>query len=647
MIVFALAAAVIARLWIMPLWSSLWLDEFGTAWVTSGRWDGLVERARLFPQSLPYAAIVEASRGVVGASEAALRWPSLLAMLAAAVAVVALGRALFDRRAGRAAGIVFLLFPAVEFAAADARPYAFAVLAAAAAPWLLVRWLDRGRIGAGVGYVLTAAAMVYFQYLFAVCLVAHAAYAWRRRRTAAVDGAAIASAGAAIALLLLPAAVLVVEIGRSRELHAFGALPGAGDLVRALVPVRGLALLVPGLLLAGVAGALQGFRRQTIGPREKDGLVLLAVGALAPALLLFAVSRAAGGSLLEGRYVLGAAPAWAVLGGWALGRIEPPRAGRFALSGGLLLALVLRGELGGWTIAHGREDWRAAVAAMNAANDGRPVFLAGSFTESRDLAAAADPRRSLYLLAPLSYYRPAGPAGVLPLRFSSAAERFVTERLTKVPPPEGFAVIERSSRFPSWIPWLDERLTASGFTSRDVFRGGPLRVRVFERPLGQRPRADGSASGGLEPQGGRRIVDGRAGIDGLDDQSLRIDRGAFEVDASPQAGVERAAPLADRAEHDGARLGDDGPERESGEVLDHHGAPLPRRTQAATGEDSRITPSLRAAAVPQAGREPGAQRGGGRSASSVDSDLQMVSSRRAPVETSTAGTPVTCSRART
>ena len=260
----ALAAAVIVRLWIMPLWSSLWLDEFGTAWVTSGRWDQLVERARLFPQSLPYAAIVEASRSLFGSSEAALRWPSLLAMLAAAAAVVALGRELFDRRAGRAAGAVFLLFPAVEFAAADARPYAFAVLAAAAATYLLVRWLDRGGVGAGVGYVVTAAAMVYFQYLFAVCLAAHAAYAWRRRRTAAVGPVAMSSAGAAIGLLLLPAAVLVLEIGRSRELHAFGAEPGAGDLLRALAPVRGLALLLPGLVLAGVT------RRGRRNPAGRD-----------------------------------------------------------------------------------------------------------------------------------------------------------------------------------------------------------------------------------------------------------------------------------------------------------------------------------------------------------------------------------------
>ena len=486
-VVFALAAAVIVRLWIMPLWSSLWLDELGTAWVTSGRWDRLVDRVRLFPQSLPYAAIVEASRSLVGSSEPALRWPSLLAMLAAVAAVVALGRLLFDRRAGLAAGVVFLLFPPVEFAASDARPYAFAVLAAAAAAYLLVRWLDRGGIGPGAGYVVTAAALVYFQYLFAVCLVAHAAYAWRRRRSAAVDGAGMVAAGTAIALLLLPAAWLVIEIGRSSGMHAFGTVPGAGDLVRALVPARGLVLLVPGLALAAVAGSFRGFRREAIGPRERDGLVFLAVGALAPALLLFALSRAVGGSLLEGRYVLGAAPAWAVLGGWAVARLEAPRAGRFALSGALLLVLVLRGELGGWTIAHGREDWRAAVAAMNAANGGRPVFLGGSFTESRDLSAVADPRHSAYLLAPLAYYRPAGPAAVLPLRSASAAEESVRARLTEIPAPDGFAVIERSSRFPSWIPWLDDRLRAAGFTSRDVFRAGSLRVRVFERPAGKRP----------------------------------------------------------------------------------------------------------------------------------------------------------------
>ena len=65
-----LAAAVIVRLWIMPLRSSLWLDEFGTTWVTGGRFAEIPARARLFPQSIPYASLVWVARSLTGSSEA-------------------------------------------------------------------------------------------------------------------------------------------------------------------------------------------------------------------------------------------------------------------------------------------------------------------------------------------------------------------------------------------------------------------------------------------------------------------------------------------------------------------------------------------------------------------------------------------------
>ena len=248
-----LACAVVVRLWAMPLASSLWLDEFGTAWVTGGSLGEAFERARLFPQSLPYAAIVWATRRVFGSSEIALRAPSLVAMLAATYLLYRLGRKLFDREAGLLGTGVFLLFPQIEFAAGDARPYAFAVLATVASLLALVHWMDEGRPVDGAAWVFLAAAAVYFQYLFAAVLVAQAAYAllrWRRRSP--VLGRHLALAGAGLALLLAPAGVLAFEVGVERARHAYGGLPGVKELVRSVVPERVLGVLLPGLLLAVV-----------------------------------------------------------------------------------------------------------------------------------------------------------------------------------------------------------------------------------------------------------------------------------------------------------------------------------------------------------------------------------------------------------
>ena len=95
-----LAAAAVVRLWILPLASSLSLDELGTAWASGGGFGEILARARLFPQSVPYVAIVWLARAVGGSSELALRLPSLAAAGLAVYWLYRLGRDLFDRETG-------------------------------------------------------------------------------------------------------------------------------------------------------------------------------------------------------------------------------------------------------------------------------------------------------------------------------------------------------------------------------------------------------------------------------------------------------------------------------------------------------------------------------------------------------------------
>lgn len=479
------ALLVVARLWAMPLAASLWLDEFGTVWVTDAGLSRVVERARFFPQSIPYAALVAIARGAFGSSEIVLRVPSLLAMLAAAWLVARLARACFGAEAGLLAGGAFLLFPAIEFAAADARPYAFGVLAATAALLFLKGWLDGGRVGEAVGYVLAAATAVYFHYLFAAALAGHAVYAvYRWRRGTPVSLRAMAAAAAGVAVLLVPAAALVAEIGASRRMHQFGTLPDALHLFNALVPVRVLGLLLPAALVVFAVRRARGFRVPEPPWSAEDGLALLLSSALAPPLALFAVSRAFATPVFEVRYLLETAPAWAAILGGLLARLEPAGAGRLILVGALGLALVLRGEPGRLRIEHGREDWRDALAAVERVAPDAPILLSGSFVEARDPALAADPRHQEYLTEPVRYYAPRTPAAALPLGSSPGAQA-VSERLAG-PALRGlrFVLIERSSRFLSSLDGVDALASARGFAARDIWTGGPLRVRLYERTGG-------------------------------------------------------------------------------------------------------------------------------------------------------------------
>lgn len=468
-----LGLAVVARLWAMPLPSSLWLDEFGTVWVTDAGLGQILERSRLFPQSIPYAAVVAGTRAVLGSSEAALRLPSLLAMLVAVRVLFRMVRDSLGRSAGLLAAGTWLLFPQVEFAAGDARPYAFAVLFAALASWSLWRWQERGRFGDAAAYAACAAATVYFQYLFATLLAAHGLYVlWRRRRGSPVSWRPIAATGSALVVLLLPAARLVVEIGGNRARHAFGTLPGAGELFQALVPTRVLGLLAPALLVVFATRLARGWRVQRPAASGLDAIVLFVLSAAIPPLVLFGIARVAATPVFDGRYLIVTAPAWAALFGWLLDAVEPPAGRAATIAVALALALVLRGDFGRRGIVHGREDWRGAVAALDAAAGPTPVFLSGTFAESKDPGLLSDPRHRDYLAAPLEYYRPLGPVQLLPLRAVEGAEAYAPG-----PTTARFAVVERSSRYPSWTPWLENR----GWTAREVFRSPALSVRVFER----------------------------------------------------------------------------------------------------------------------------------------------------------------------
>ncbi|WP_162243179.1 MULTISPECIES: glycosyltransferase family 39 protein [unclassified Leifsonia] len=110
---------------------------------------------------------------VVGTSEAAVRFPSAIAVGFAAAGTLTLGRQLFGLRLGIVAGLVFAILPQVTRMGAEARSYAFAI---AAAVWLTVWLVSLVRHGevrrrAWLLYGVAAAAATYL-FLYLVLLVA-------------------------------------------------------------------------------------------------------------------------------------------------------------------------------------------------------------------------------------------------------------------------------------------------------------------------------------------------------------------------------------------------------------------------------------------------------------------------------------------
>ena len=93
-------AVVIGALWLVPLSSSLWLDELGTWWVVKDGLGDAVHRALTFHGQSPlYYSIVWTARTVGGNSEVVLRLPSLIATAVSVVLLYRLARTLIGQEA--------------------------------------------------------------------------------------------------------------------------------------------------------------------------------------------------------------------------------------------------------------------------------------------------------------------------------------------------------------------------------------------------------------------------------------------------------------------------------------------------------------------------------------------------------------------
>ena len=314
---------MVASLWLRPIGSSFWLDELGTWWVVK---DGIRETisrsASIQGQSPIYYLVAWVTRHVAGRSELAMRAPSVVFAGLSAVVLYWLGKRILDAELGRLAVIVFVVWPAVEFSAADARPYAMATLAVVAATAMFVRWLDGGSVKVGVAYVLLAASVIYIHFLFGLVLVAHACYAFFRKREGStpVPTRELVLAGSGIIVLVAPLAYQVVALWGRRQDWNVTSTASVTWVVAVVVP----ATIAGAAVLGGaVAAARGGFKFAFPTIRQSD-LVLLVSWLVVPLAILVGASIASPVRLLQVRYTLVSAPAAALLFAFTLRSVEPP-----------------------------------------------------------------------------------------------------------------------------------------------------------------------------------------------------------------------------------------------------------------------------------------------------------------------------------
>ena len=215
-----LFAICIARLWLMVLPSSFWVDETVTAFVVQHPHDPSLAVAPQVPASI-YYWLPRMAVKLGGSSEIVYRIPSVLAMLATIWMVARLATVLIHADAGWLAAFACLSLTGIDYFAVDARPYSLGMLISAASGWFLVQWLEGARWRDAGAFVACAALLwrvhlVYWPFYLVLALYTAARLATGK---SPVDWWRAIAVYAVLGLLLAPVALQAMAVEHQARAH--------------------------------------------------------------------------------------------------------------------------------------------------------------------------------------------------------------------------------------------------------------------------------------------------------------------------------------------------------------------------------------------------------------------------------------------
>lgn len=477
-----LAPIVCAGLWVIPLSrSSLWLDETGTYWTARDGFVDTIHRSFMFEGQTPlYYLVSWTSIHLGGPRELMARMPSVIFAAGALVIVFALGRRLLDSEAGVYAAVVFATTPWVVVEAAEARPYALALLLECASILALIVWMRSKRPRDGITYVALTVLMLYADYLFVSVLIIHALYLLLERRRGSIGTRHIVAVAAGVLIFMIPFVPQLRSLAmQSGDRAVPVAFPGIMDLVLGYAPLTLIVAVLAGKLLYRVSDAPRE-RTPSLGGAARGLVIALA---LVPPLLSIGVTALTTAHLLTPRYLIPAAPGVALVAAWSFRTIPAARTRRMtvaALAIGSAVAFTLS-----WRANHfgQQEDWRAAVALINTrVTTSTPVLVDSGLIESRRIDWLRDPAWRGFILAPISTYPIRGPVRPLPYQLEPSADGYLLDLMkTALDPSDRFYLLVPSQVEPGFRDYFDTRMGPKGFSSHVLDRLRGVSVLEFFR----------------------------------------------------------------------------------------------------------------------------------------------------------------------
>ncbi len=415
-------AALLASMsiWLLAIRAPLWLDETLAYWQVSGGFWKVWSRSALMPSLIGYLYTLWLARSILGSHEIALKIPSTLAMLGAVYFLFQAASELFDQEFAFLSCIFFCLEYNVVFAATDARPYAFALLATNLAIFAFVRWMARPQMRQAILFGVAAAGILYFHYLFSSILPAFAIYYLAaRHRSIKADARQLAAVLASFTLAALPLIFRVAALYQTKATHVVQEVHHpVMTALNTLAPMQTLAGFLAILFLAALV------RKIKLPGRDCYPAILLCpLLALVPAGVLFAVSAATPVHLVIPRYLTVVAPGSALTWGLLTTFIDS-RVLRQIFSVSLVAVTVFQC----WSSPLSRQhelNFKQAHAFINAnvADDKAPVLISSAFIESEFEPLPADSTSENALVSQVSYYPVNAPVVFLPMTLNDEAMR--------------------------------------------------------------------------------------------------------------------------------------------------------------------------------------------------------------------------------
>ena len=334
------------------------------------------------------------------------------------ICCTARARELFDWDVAVIAAIVFCLHPIVYSESIDVRPYAFAALAITSSIFALVRLRHNNSNWLAALFGLSAACIVYFQFLFVVILpalvlcffavkVGDRKTLWRQLGVALVT----------FALAFLPVIPGLQYMFHTSGVHVYAVAPAFWQLRSTLAPGLAALCLAASLLIAGVA------RRLDLRSLP-EGRTILFCGSLAlvPILILYGVSMGTSIHIFLARYCIVAVPGIALCWAFLVSRIDS-RALRLLFCTALVAATAYH-SFGSPSSRVHNYTWKYAlgVAEKSASADNAPVLICSDLPESDHMPMPVGSAiKDSALFAPLSYYQLSVPVVPLPRSLNDEA----------------------------------------------------------------------------------------------------------------------------------------------------------------------------------------------------------------------------------